>query len=89
MTAPTNTNPALVLAWQIVCFSVEAQDYVCAFYCTAADGASFSTGFRPYTREARDNFKVKGDTWTRIESVPAHAEFIGRYETPASLRIRA
>ncbi len=88
MTAPTNTNPALVLAWQIVRLNEAQNDFICAFYCTTADGASFSTGFRPYTNEVRDNFKVRGDTWTRIDTVPA-ADFIGRYETPASLRIRA
>lgn len=86
MTA-TNTNPALVLASQIVRWSDATEEYVCAFYCVTVDGAVFSTGFRPNTPEVRANFKVKGDTWTRVDAVPADAEFIGRYETPAALRV--
>lgn len=81
--AATNTNPALVLAWEVVRYGDE--DASCAFYCQTVDGAVFSTGFRPYTREVRDNFKVKGDTWTRVGGVPAGAEFIGTYAKPAAL----
>lgn len=88
-TPTPNTNSALVLAWEETRFMVSTGEYVAVLYCTTADGASFTTGFRPSTPETRNNFKVKGDVWTRIDQVPSGAEFIGRYETPASLRIRA
>lgn len=87
--ARTPHYSALVQAWEEYRFKVSTEEYVSALYCTTSDGDSFTTGFRPSTLETRDNFEVKGDVWTHIDQVPRGAKFIGRYETPASLRIRA
>lgn len=79
----SNDNPDWVLAYQVVRVNEDGRE--CAYYCVTVGGEIYTTGYRPYTREVMDNFKVKGDTWTVIEECPYEAEFIGRYIIPAQI----
>jgi hypothetical protein len=85
MNTPLNSDPALVLAWEVVRYDEALENIVCAFYAQTVYGETFTTGFRLNTKEVRDNFEVKGDTWTPIEKLP-QAEFIGHYPRPRGLR---
>lgn len=69
-------SPGLVLGWTTVENASQVR------YALFADGVVFKTDPISIYSPENNSFAPKGCKWTKTESVPEHAEFIGHYHAP-------
>jgi hypothetical protein len=70
--------PGLVLGWLTEDFTSKTETRYALF----ADGRVLRAEPVSFWGPGSDDFSPKGRKWTKVEAIPANAEFIGHYHPP-------